>query len=301
MSADTIKYFFKEGFKNVWANAVMSAASILVMVCCMILTGGAVLLSMNLSQALKTIENKNSMTVFLKKEVKGQEAINVGKAIETIPNILTCEYYSSEQASEKYKDVLGGLYEVVTQEGENPFPEAFHITMADLSLYDETISQINALESVESVSDRRETAKKLSDLNQLIAQAGIWIVLSLGIVSLFIISNTIKITMHSRRFEISIMKSVGATNGFIKAPFIIEGIIIGFIAAIISTLILNLVYDSLLDIIGGVIPFHSIYFSDIFWQVFGCFSLAGLIFGVAGGLISLRRYLNKEGGEVVAW
>lgn len=300
MNMETFKYFLREGFKNVWINGVMSAASVLVMVCCMILTGGAMLLSLNLNQALKSIENRNSITVFLERGVSINEAMAVGKKIEQTNNVLHCEYYSSQQAAEKYKEALGELYEVVTQE-ENPFPEAFHVTMKDLSLYDETISDLKSLNKVESISDRSETASKLSNLNKLISQAGFWIVCSLGVVSLFIISNTIKITMHSRRFEISIMKSVGATNGFIKAPFIIEGIIIGCIAAVLSTVILNLVYDSLANVVGGIIPFYGISFKNIFWQVFGSFIATGIFFGVAGGMISLRKYLNKEGGDVVAW
>ncbi len=300
MNTHSIKYLLKEGFKNVWVNGVMSAASVLVMTCCMILTGGAILLSMNLNQALKSIENQNSITIFLKKDVSPEEAASVGKKIEQVPNILKCEYYSSDQAAEKYRDVLGDLYEVVN-EGGNPFPEAFHVTMKDLSLYGQTIAHLKSVDKVESVSDRSETAKRLSDLSKLIATGGVWIVCSLGVVSLFIISNTIKITMHNRRFEISIMKSVGATNSFIKVPFIIEGIIIGCVAAIISTLILNLVYDSLLGVVGGIIPFHGIYFKNIFWKVLLCFVPAGMFFGVAGGLISIRRYLKKEGGDVVAW
>lgn len=301
MNLETFRYFIKEGFTNVWINGIMSAASVLVMVCCMILTGGATLLSLNLNQALKSIENRNSITVFLKKGVSEDEVSDIGKKIAQTDNVLSCEYYSSQQASEKYRDVLGGLYEVVVQEGENPFPEAFHVTMSDLSYYDKTISDLKSLNNVESIGDRSETASKLSNLNKLISQVGFWIVCSLGIVSLFIISNTIKITMHNRRFEISIMKSVGATNGFIKAPFIIEGIIIGCIAAVISTFVLRLIYNSLLGVVGGIIPFHGIVFENIFWKIFSSFIITGIFFGVAGGLISLRRYLSKEGGDVVAW
>ncbi len=300
MNAHYLKYFIREGFKNLWSNSIMSAASVLVMTCCMILTGGAMLISLNINKALESVEHQNSMTVFLKKDISQEEVVEAGKKIAAVPNILKCDYYPSDKAIEKYKDVLGELYEIV-EEGENPFPEAYHITMEDLSLYNKTISKIKNIPNVESVSDRSETAKKLSDFNRLVGQAGIWIVCSLGIVSLFIISNTIKITMHSRRFEISIMKSVGATNGFIKAPFIIEGMAIGIISAIISTVVLYFVYNSMFSLISGILPFHSIAFADIMWQVFGIFTAAGIMFGVVGGLISIKRYLSKEGGEVVAW
>ena len=198
MNIHNFKYFLKEGFKNLWINRVMSAASMLVMTCCMILTGGAVLLSYNVNAALKSVENKNSITVFLNSDIKSSNVKSVGEKISSIDNVVACDYYSSQQAAEKYEEVLGTLYDVVCEK-ENPFPEAFHVTMEDLSLYNDTVSEIKNIPEVDSVSDRSETAQKLTNLSHLIAHAGVWIVCSLGVVSLFIISNTIRISMHSRK------------------------------------------------------------------------------------------------------
>lgn len=300
MNIHSFKYFLKEGFKNLWINRVMSAASMLVMICCMILTGGAVLLSYNVNAALKSIENKNSITVFLNNDVKSSSIKNVEEKILKIDNIVACDYYSSQQAAEKYEEVLGTLYNVVCEK-ENPFPEAFHVTMEDLSLYDDTVSEIKNIPEVDSVSDRSETAQKLTSLSHLIAHVGVWIVCSLGIVSLFIISNTIRISMHSRRFEISIMKSVGATNSFIRAPFIVEGIIIGFVSATLSTIILDLIYDVFWAVISEIMPFSGVYCENMFWKLFVAFLVSGVVFGIIGSYISIRKYLVKEGGEVVAW
>ena len=300
MNIHSFKYFLKEGFKNLWINRVMSAASMLVMICCMILTGGAVLLSYNVNAALKSIENKNSITVFLNNDIKSSDIKNVEEKISKIDNIVACDYYSSQQAAEKYEEVLGSLYSVVCEK-ENPFPEAFHVTMEDLSLYDDTVSEIKNIPEVDSVSDRSETAQKLTSLSHLIAHAGVWIVCSLGVVSLFIISNTIRISMHSRRFEISIMKSVGATNSFIRAPFIVEGIIIGLVSATLSTIILDLIYDVFWAVISEIMPFSGVYCEDMFWKLFVVFLGSGVVFGIIGSYISIRKYLIKEGGEVVAW
>lgn len=300
MNIHNFKYFLKEGFKNLWINRVMSAASMLVMTCCMILTGGAVLLSYNVNAALKSVENKNSITVFLNSDIKSSNVKSVGEKISSIDNVVACDYYSSQQAAEKYEEVLGTLYDVVCEK-ENPFPEAFHVTMEDLSLYNDTVSEIKNIPEVDSVSDRSETAQKLTNLSHLIAHAGIWIVCSLGVVSLFIISNTIRISMHSRRFEISIMKSVGATNSFIRAPFIVEGIIIGFVSAALSTVILDLIYDVFWAVISEIMPFSGVYCEDMFWKLFGAFLISGVVFGIIGSYISIRKYLIKEGGEVVAW
>lgn len=294
MNLQLLKYSLKEGFKSVWTNGVMSMASIAVMVCCMILTGSAVLLSLNLSNALKSVEHQNSMTVFLKKGVTKDQINDVEEKIKNVPNILKCEYYSSEQASEKYREVLGGLYEVLHESG-SPFPEAFHISMIDLAFYEKTVKELQSIENVDSVSDRSDTAKRLSDLNTLISTAGIWTVCSLGIVSMFIISNTIKLTIHSRRVEIGIMKSVGATNWFIRAPFIVEGIIIGMISALISSIILDFTYKTFVEVLGRIVSFHGIYSKNIFLSILGYFSSAGLICGIVGGIIPIRRYLKRDG------
>ena len=300
MNIHNFKYFLKEGFKNLWINRVMSAASMLVMTCCMILTGGAVLLSYNVNAALKSVENKNSITVFLNSDIKSSNVKSVGEKISSIDNVIACDYYSSQQAAEKYEEVLGTLYDVVCEK-ENPFPEAFHVTMEDLSLYNDTVSEIKNIPEVDSVSDRSETAQKLTNLSHLIAHAGVWIVCSRGVVSLFIIANTIRISMHSRRFEISIMKSVGATNSFIRAPFIVEGIIIGFVSAALSTVILDLIYDVFWAVISEIMPFSGVYCEDMFWKLFGAFLISGVVFGIIGSYIYIRKYLIKEGGEVVAW
>lgn len=297
MKWNTIKYTFKEGIKNVFLSRAMSLASISVIVCCMVLTGSAVLLSTSLSQALKSVENKNSITVFLKKEITYSKTFEIGEKIKEVPNVLSCEYYSSDQASERYREVLGELYAVLQKSG-NPFPEAFHVTMNDLSQYKETVEKLESIEGVDSVSDRSETAKRLSELSKLISNAGIWIVCLLGLISMFIIMNTIRLTMHNRRLEISIMKSVGATNSFICAPFLVGGVVIGLLSAIISSFILNFIYKSFVDVVGSIISFYGNYSQNIFYESLIVFSAVGFLLGTIGSTISIRRYLKKEGYKV---
>lgn len=294
MRFNIIKYLTKEGFKNVFHNSIMTLASVSVMVCCMVLTGSAFLISANLSQVLKSVENKNSITVFLEKGVSSSKTSQIEKEIKNVPNILKCEYYSSDQASEKYKEVLGGLYGILQRSG-SLFPEAFHVTMQDLSLYKQTVEKLEAIDGVDSISDRSETAKKLSDLSRLVSKTGILTVCSLGVISLFIVMNTIRLTIYDRRLEIAIMKSVGATNSFIRAPFIIEGVLIGVIAALISTGILNVAYNSFVNVLDGIINFQGVYFKNIFPKILVSFLVAGSLLGMIGSLISIRRYLKKEG------
>ena len=129
--------------------------------------------------------------------------------------------------------------------------------MEDLSLYDETVAKIKEIPQVDTLSDRSDAASKLTNLNNMVGTAGLWILIILSVVSLFIISNTIRVTMYSRRLEISIMKSVGATNWFIRVPFIVEGVVIGLISAGISILVLKLVYESIMSAVKQLIPFTS--------------------------------------------
>jgi cell division transport system permease protein len=297
---NTIKYFLKEGTKNVWANGMMSLTSILVMACCLLLTGVSVLLSVNIRNILKNIETKNSITVYLKNDVTSSDISMIQSKITSTPNVISCEYYPREEAVKEYKEMLGELFEVL-QGDENPLPDVFRVSMEELAQYTDTVSDIKSIEGVESISDRSNTAEKLTELNKLISLAGFWIIVALGGVSLFIVSNTIKVAMHNRRFEISIMKSVGATNWFIRLPFLIEGVIIGVVSALFSVLILNLSYNKLITVINDIIPFRGIPFEKLFWPVSATFLAAGIIFGLTGGLISITRYLKKEGGEVVAW
>lgn len=300
MKTSSINYLFKEGIKNIKINGTMSFASVIVMVCCLILTGVAMLLSINIKSTLNNIEKQNIITVYLGKNIKNHEIKAIGEQIAALSNIETSTYYSKDSALKEYKDVLGPLFEAF-QGDENPLPEAFKVTMKDLSKYPETVAAIKAIRGIDYVSDRSKTAGRLTDLNRLIAKAGVWIVVTLGLVSLFIITNTINLTMYSRRHEISIMRSIGATNWFIRMPFLIEGVLIGLFSAVISIFLLNLVYVQLVKMINDIIPFKGVPFFSVSFNLLTAFLTAGVVFGLIGGLISISRYLWKEDGSIAKW
>lgn len=300
MRFSTVKYLLREGFRNVWSNRMMSLVSIGILVVCLILTGAAGLVSVNVSRALSTVEGNNSITVYLSTDISTLEAMMVGQKIKETPNIKSCEFYSKEDAMKKYEDVLGSLFTGL-EGSENPLPDAFRITMDDLSLYKETVDNLSNINGVDSISDRSGTAEKLTKLNTFVTTAEVLVVLILGAVSLFIISNTIKVTMYSRRLEISVMKSVGATNWFIRVPFIVEGIIIGLVSALISILFLRLVYNGLIVSIDQVVPFTHISFDSLALPLSLSFLIVGIAFGLIGGIITIEKYLKKEGGDIIGW
>lgn len=299
MKLSSAKYLIHEGFKNVWKNWMMSAASIGVLVLCLLLTGASALLSINISNTLNAIESQNVVKVYLKNEVDSERAAQIGESIKSLDNVTSCEFYSKEQAVEKFKDTLGKAFESMKE--NNPLPDSYKVTLTDIAKYNETVEQIKAIDGVDTIVNRSELFEKLTKFDRFVSLAGMIIVLILALVSLFIISNTIRLTMYNRRFEISIMKSVGATDWFVRIPFMVEGVIIGIIAAIISSVTLKFFYDFIIQVIKKNLSFFNTPFSDVSIPLFLSFLLAGILFGLIGGLISISKYLKKEGGEILGW
>lgn len=295
-------YLFKEGFKSLWKNRTMSIASIAVLISCLLLTGIAILLSLNMSSTMKSIEGSNQITVFLKDDLPKITAIQVGEEIRNTANISECTFVSKDEGLADVMDILGDDGTILNGlEGDSNFlPDCYKISMVELNKYDETIAAITSIDGVDHITDYSDIANKLSNLDKLIRYCGIAIIIVLGVVSLFIISNTVKVTMFSRRVEISIMKSVGATNWFVRVPFIVEGIIIGLLSGGISASVLFFAYGKITQAVYSIVPFVSIVDIDPYvWYIFGAYALVGTLFGILGGGISLGRYLKREGENAV--
>lgn len=301
MNIGSMGYLLKEGFKNVWNNRIMSIASIGVLISCLVLTGTAALLSMNVAKVVESVGDSNVTTVYLDDEIDELKGTYIAKEINKLENVTKVEFYSKEDAILTYKEVLGEEVFKNMLGKNNPLPNAVNVTMDDLSKYDETVKKILKIDGVDSVNSRREVAQRLTSLNKLVSRLSFFVIIALGIISLFIISNTIRMTMYSRRFEISIMKSVGATNAFVRIPFIIEGIVMGLISSALSTLALMFVYDLVMSAIEHLIPITTIPFMDVIWIVIASFTVAGTLIGALGGFISIRKYLKKEGNEILGW
>lgn len=294
-------YLLKEGFKNVWSNRIMSIASVCVLISCLILTGAAGLLSLNVEKVVDSVGQSNETTVYLKDSVSELEAVYIGKDIEKIDNITSVRFYSKDDAFETYREDLGDeLFDRISEKN-NPLPDSYIVAMDDLSLYENTIKQIQKIDGVDTITNRGEIAKKLTDISNLVNVICFWIVFALIVISLFIIANTIRATMYSRRFEISIMKSVGATNHFVRLPFLVEGVIIGLVSSIIGTACISLLYNAGMNAIEQFIPFDAIPLSDVIIYVASAFLIAGVLIGFFGSFISIRKYLKMEGNEILGW
>lgn len=301
MKLSSLGYLLKEGARNIWSNRTMSFASVGVLISCLLLTGAAVLFSMNIDSAMQSVEGSNSITVYCTQGLPTLKAVQVGEQIKNLENISECELVPKDQAVEEMLDMLGDNGTVLQGlMGEDNFlPDAYRISLTDLSKYEETAAQITAIEGVEKIIDYSNIANQLTQLDDMVTTVCFWIILLLGVVSLFIIANTIRVALFSRRVEISIMKSVGATNWFVRVPFIVEGLLIGLVSGGLASIILNLAYDSVMSSLSVLSFFTPLPLGPYRMRIVLIFLLAGSAFGVLGGLISIGRYLKKDVGGLV--
>lgn len=235
-----------------------------------------------------------------------EEALALCEEIKKVANVFEVEYVSAEKALENLKSTyLEGKDEYFTfldeDEYGNPLSCGAKVTMIDLKDYRKTIENIEAVPGVESVTSQGELADKIVSIKSGVTIACTWMIAILLIIALVIVSNTIRVTMYSRKLEISIMKVVGATNSFIRLPFIVEGIVLGLVSALVSEGVVYLCYRIAVDTMNSTLGDMSlIRFSTVMFDLFGIFAAIGVVTGLFGSLFMISKYLRKEGSEFKA-
>ena len=303
MTASSIRYLFKEGFRNTWTNRMMSIASICVLMSCLVLMGCATMIFLNIDSLLGRIEEENVVMVYIEDDTTASDLKQMEKSLNEIRNIKEVEFIAKEVAWQQQLDTMEESHAAYFTElsSEIPLPNAYKITIDDLSLFDYTINNIKKLDHIETIRENKDLAKKLVSIRHGIEIIAVVIVAVLLAISIFIISNTIKLTVYSRRLEISIMKSVGATNGFVRLPFVVEGMILGIISGVISLGLVWGFYEFAIrqfkDLINSL-NLTALNFADYSLVMLGAFVAIGILTGVGGSIITMGRYLNKEGSEI---
>ena len=294
-------YLTKEGFRNLWSNRLMSFASVAVLLSCMIMIGSAFMLLVNIQSVIDNIEDKNVIMVYVAQDADEAAVTQLGDELKALKNVSHIEFVDKETAFKQEIENLGT--DATYFEGvENPLPDVYKVSVDMMENFDETSKEVEKLENVDSIRDDKDIATVLINIRSSVTYLSVGIIALLMLVSLFIISNTIRITMFSRRLEISIMKSVGATNGFIRWPFVIEGILLGVISAAVSLGavwgIYELVKNSVADMLGGIMDIGSslVPFTDYLLVILAAFLIIGILSGVVGSMVSIQRYLKEQGG-----
>ena len=303
MTGASLKYLTKEGFRNVWTNRMMSIASIAVLMSCLVLIGTAAMIFVNIDSVLERIEEENVVMVFIDKEASEADVEKMGNDINALSNISDVEFVSKTVAwKQQLATMEKAQAEFFTQVSDDiPLPDAYKVTVTDLGMFDQTVKDLNSLEHVDTIRENKDLAQKLVTIRHGISVIAIAIIVVLFAISLFIISNTIKLTVYSRRLEISIMKSVGATNSFVRFPFVIEGMILGVLSGAFGLGLVWGVYELAISQFGDVMKslnLQAIEFTQYALPMLGIFILIGVICGVGGSLTTMSRYLNKEGSEI---
>lgn len=298
MRLSSFGYLCKQGWKNMGANRLMTFASIGVLTACFIITGLAALLTLDVNAIVDHLADQNELSVYLYPDVDEEQAAAVGEEIRALPNIAEVEYVSKEDAfnimerrMEDYGNLLDG-YELI-------FPASYNVTVEDLGMMEQTNSQLKAIEEVERTYAPVDLAGIMVTIQSGVTYGGWGIVVLLGLVSLIVISNTIKLTVFARRREISIMKYVGATNTFIRMPFFVEGMTVGIIAGLLATGVVCGAYYLVMDFLHGMYNvwvlglLDSLYkLSDIWYFVLGGAVVLGIIVGGIGTATSVKKHLK---------
>lgn len=300
MKLNSLPYLICQGFRNLWINRLMSLASIAVLSACLLLVGFAILFSINVNNVVRFVETQNEAVVFVKDDSTQIQIENLGNMLKNHENISSRDYISKQRALEIEMERLGedGIL-LDGLEKDNPLPASFNIKIKDISILRQTIEEIISFDSVEKVNAPTEVTDTIVIIKDLVNSIGGSIVLALVIVSLVIISNTIRASVFFRRKEINIMKYVGATNSFIKFPFIIEGIILGLISSIFALLITWLGYNALFSFslsettnwLSSVFS-NMVHIDKVIGSITISYCVSGVILGALGSLFSIRNHLK---------
>jgi len=295
---NVFSYLIGEGFRNVFKNKKSTVASLMIMCATMIIFGIFFIVGENVNHFVSEVEAAQGIQVFINNDATDDEIRIIGEKIKALDGVNTTEYVSKEKAlnqmKEKFKEKE---YLLEGYEQNNIFPASYIVTLTDLNLSSQVQQEILKIENIKKITSRDETVRTLIDLaNGVRIITGIILAL-LVIISIFIIANTIKLTVHARRKEISIMKYVGATNSFIRWPFIVEGILIGIMAGAISLLIVGGSYSAIANKIVETnfvqtVGMSLLSFSDIFNVILIVYLILGIGIGVLGSSVSMRKYLK---------
>ena len=297
MKYNIFGYLIGEGFSNVFKNKKSTGASLMIMCATMIIFGIFLILGENINHFVDQVKSEQGFQVFLKTDATDEEAQKVGEEIRAVDGVSTAEFKDKTYALNTMKEKLGDKSELIDGYGADYFPSSYVVTLTDLNLSKDVQEKILKIENVDKITSSDKTVSTLLSLAKGIKLVTGIILVLLIIISIFIISNTIKLTVHARRKEISIMKYVGATDSFIRWPFIIEGIIIGIIAAIISLAILGLAYNLIISKLGNSavlakIGMSLLSFANISTLLVIVYLVLGIGIGALGSTISMRKYLK---------
>ena len=302
MRASSFRYLVKTGVHNLWANRMMTVASVGTLIACLLIVGFAVLFSINVDSIVEYLGQQNEVVVFMQMDTPAEYMTTMEEELNSMEGLDEVVYVSSEEGFAEYKEGLGEdsyLLDGMEDEAAEILPAKFTAKIVDPEQVDAILASIRRMDYVDTAEAPTDLTKTLVSVRTMVNTIGGIVIAALVLVSLVIITNTIRASVFTRRKEISIMKYVGATNGFIRVPFIVEGILLGIIAAVIAFLVIWGGYTLFVDAMAtettswlGSITQHLVPFWPMGYQLLGYFLLAGIATGGIGSAFSMRGHLK---------
>lgn len=294
MKLNRFFYLVKEGIKSIFTHGFMSFASVTIIVACLIIMGSFSLLSFNIDAMISDMERDNEILAFVEDELSDEEAMAIQTRLEAISNVSSVTFVTRQEAFESFK----AEYDDSSRFDDLPDTTLRHryvIHLEDLALMETTAGDIKAVNGIADVGAELEVSRAIILIRNVISLVSLAIIAILFVVSVFIMNNTIKLATYSRKEEIAIMKMVGASNGFIRFPFVVEGMILGLlgggIAFFIEWGLYSLLTDKLMaSLVGGLV--NVVAFEIILWPMLAIFLGIGLLVGVFGSSVAIRNYLK---------
>ena len=294
MKFNNIGYLLKEGIRGIFLHGFMSFAAVCVTVACLIIVGSFSILAYNLDVMVQDLNQTSEILVYIDSDLSDAEARSIGTKINALSNVLQAKFISRDEALESFvKDHNGDSAFNGVQASD--LRHRYEVTLEDNSLMDQPDAQLQQIPGVAKTNAAYELAQGFTTIQQVLHIASVALIAVLLVISLLIISNTVKLAMYDRRDEISIMKMVGATNGFIRLPFIVEGFTLGMMGAILAFGLEWVGYDALVNRISSVDSlrlFTFVPFKTLLIPMLIVFGAAGLFVGIVGSWTSIRKFMD---------
>ena len=301
MKWSSFKYLVRQGIHSLGTHSMMTFASIGVLTVCLVLTGIAYLFSVNVDSLIDYLGSQNETVVYLNPDLNEEQTAAVDTAIRSVSGVSGVVYVSKEDVLSTYKGYMSEQYADLWDafDNDNPFKANYRVTVKDLDDIQRISDELSAIEGVDSVSAPLAMSNVFVQVQDVVTYAGYGLVAVLAVVAVVVISNTIRITVFARRREINIMKYVGATNGFIRLPFFVEGMAAGLISAFIASVIVLggywvLTYYS--DLVPGfwrsLLSESVVPVTDVWYKVVPAFAAFSVLMGGVGSLVSIRKHLD---------
>ncbi len=294
MRINNFGYLLKEGIRSIFLHGFMSFAAVCVTVACLLIVGSFASLMYNVNIMVDKLDQTNQVMAYIDESLSEAEAKSITTEVNMIENVLSAEFKTREQALQEFIE-KNGNDETFSSLDPDTLRHRLVITLEDNSMMKETVKEIQKVKGVAEITAYYELAEGFSMIQNLLQMMSFVVIAVLLVVSLLIISNTVKIGMYDRRDEIAIMKMVGATNGFIRLPFVVEGFLLGMIGAGIAFGLEWLMYDALVarvQLVDSLSLFKFVPFTQLLIPMIATFGACGLFVGVLGSWTSIRKFMD---------